>query len=143
MAEETPRKTKGNVFRYIGYIILLIIFVQVGIVLFGDWFKADKTVIKNSSVAQKKLSEALYQVFNDYGKLEVRQDYSVRAYISGKTYMSIPYPDREAAITKVGKTWCEENGINIWYLPKVQICDVQTGEVLGTYRCLLGLVSKK
>ncbi len=51
MAEETTSKSKGIFFKSIGYIILLIIIVQLGIVLFGYYFKAGKTVIKDTSVS--------------------------------------------------------------------------------------------
>lgn len=67
--------------------------------LIGDWFKADKTVLKESAIAQQRLTQALYQAFNDYGQLEIYQDYSVRVYIPRNNYMRIAYPDRGAAIT--------------------------------------------
>jgi hypothetical protein len=143
MAEEIQSQTKGEFFKAARYLLLLIIIVQIGIVLFGDLFDADKTVLEDTSEAQERLGQSLYQVFNDNAKLEVRQDYSVHAYISIKNYMSIPYPDRDAAITKVGKAWCDEKGMNIWYLSKVQIRDIESGDALGTYRCFFNFVSKK
>ncbi|KPK36972.1 MAG: hypothetical protein AMK70_00005 [Nitrospira bacterium SG8_35_1] len=100
-------------------------------------------MLKDTSAAQEKLKKTIYQVFNDNAKLEVRLDYSVFAYISGKNYMSIPYPDRDVPLTKVGKAWCEEKGTNIWYLPKVQIRNIENGEILGTYRCFFNFVSNK
>lgn len=126
----------------VGFCILLII-VQVGIALFGSWFKADKIVLKNTAKAQEDLGNALLLTFNDLGKLEVRLDYSVRAYISKKNYMLLPFPDRDEAITRVGKAWCENKGVIHWYMPKVVLRDIQTGEELGCYRCLFGFVSKK
>ena len=143
MAEETESQPKEGCLKTFGYLILLIVIIQVGIVLFGSRFDADKTVLKETSVAQESLKQTLYQVFNDNGKLEIRMDYSVYAYISPKNYIGFPYPDRSDAITKVGKAWCEEKGMNVWYLPKVQIRNIEDGEVLGTYRCFFNFVSKK
>ena len=127
----------------IGIIMLLAIAVQVGIALFGDWFEADKTVMKNTVTAQQTLKNALFITFGDLGRLEVRQDCSVRAYISKRNYLQIPYPDRNEAIRTVGKAWCEDKKIVSWRLPKVLLRDIETGEKLGSYGCLTGRVSKK
>lgn len=127
----------------VGILILTIVAVQLGVVLFGALFDADTIAIKDTSAAKEKLGKTLYAVFKDYGRFDVRLDHSVRAYISRTKYMSIAYPDREAAITKVGKAWCEDKGVNIFYLPKVQIRDIETGDVLGTYRCFFNFVSKQ
>jgi hypothetical protein len=41
--------------------------------------------------------------------------HSVRAYISKKNYMIVPYLDRDTAIAAVGKAWCEDKGVNGGY----------------------------
>ncbi len=89
------------------------------------------------------VSIALFWTFNDFGRLEVHRDYSVSAYISKKNYMLVPYPDRDKAITSVGRRWCENKGVFRWYMPKVILRDIQNGEELGSYSCLFKMVSKK
>lgn len=143
MSENKASKSAEKTGGVIGGIIVLIIIVQVGIALFGDWFQADKTVMNHTSEARDKLSNALFLTFFDYGRLEIRQDYTVHAYISKKNYTQVAYPDRDEAISAIGKVWCEDKGINSWYIPKVVIRDIQTGEDLGTYRCLSKFTSKK
>lgn len=143
MSEAMKSKSNESIGSIIGAIIILIVVVQVGIVLFGDWFEADKNIMKDTAEAQTKITSALFLAFEDLGRLEVRKDYTVRAYISKNNYMQVAYPDRDGAIANVGKTWCEDKGINIWYMPKVVISDIQTGQDLGTYRCLFKHASNK
>lgn len=140
--EKTSNSGKKTLKVVVGICILLII-VQIGIALFGSWFEADKIVLKRTAKAQEDIENALFLNFNDFGRLEVRADYSVHAYISKKNYMFLPFPDRDEAITRVGKAWCENKGVIRWYMPKVVLRDIQTGEQLGCYRCLFGFVSKK
>lgn len=142
MGEEKTSNSGEKALKGVVGICILLIIVQVGIVLFGSWFEADKIVLKNTAKAQENIGNALLLTFNDFGRLEVRLDYSVRAYISKKNYMLLPYPDRDEAIARVGKAWCENKGVNRWYMPKVVLRDIQTGEELGCYRCLFGFVSK-
>jgi hypothetical protein len=126
----------------IGALFALIIAVLAGMALFGGWFEASKSVMEGTAEAREELASALYMVFGEFGKCEVRQDYSVRAYISKHSYMQIPYPDRDKAITSVCKVWCKGNGVEWWHLPKVVLRDIQTGENLASYGCLTGWVSK-
>lgn len=120
----------------IGGILILVVIIQFGRVLFGDLFDADKGVMRKTTEAQNKIRNALLLTFNDFGKLEVREDYTVRAYISKKNYEQVSNHDRDKAIAKIGKIWCEDKSINIWYLPKVILRDIDTGENLGSYSCL-------
>lgn len=125
------------------YLGILLVIVHGGIAMFGDWFQANKTILKDTRKAQENIRNALLLDFNDTGRLDVRYDYSVLAYISKKNYMVIPYPDRDKAITRIGKAWCENEGVNRWYMPKVVFRDIQTGEEFGSYRCLFGYASQK
>lgn len=143
MKKENKFKSIKNCTRYVGCVILILIAVQIGIAIFGYWFEADETVLNDTKIAQQNLSNALLSTFDHYGKLQIRLDYSVRAYIPRENYMNIAYPYRKAAIIFVGKAWCETNGIIRWYCPKVEICDIQNGEILGVYHDLFGFVSKK
>lgn len=143
MGEEKTSKSCEAVLTFVGFCILLII-VSVGpIALFGSWFEANEIVLKDTAKAQEDIRNALLLTFNDFGRLEVRRDYSMRAYISKKNYMFVPYPDRDEAITSVGKIWCENKGVFRWYLPGVILRDIQTGEELSNYSCLFGFVNKK
>jgi hypothetical protein len=94
--------------------------------------------MNDTAKAQEKIGDALYRVFGEYGRLEVREDSSVRAYISRESYMAVPYPDRAEAVRTVGESWCTNEGIEQWFLPKVVLRDIQTGEKLGSYGCLTG-----
>jgi hypothetical protein len=127
----------------IGFVVAIVIVVNAGTALFGGWFEANKSVMKDTAKAQEKIGSALYQTFGETGRLDVRGDCSVRAYISRQNYMLIPYPDRDQAIRTVGAAWCEDEEITGWYLPKVYLRDIETGEKLGSYGCLTGWVSKK
>lgn len=138
-----PDSTVKKALKYIVGFCILVIIVPVGIALFGDWLKADRIVLKGTAKGREDIHNALLQNFNDFGRLEVREDYSVYAYISKKNFMLIPFPDRDEAITRVGKAWCENEGVIIWYMPKVVLRDIETGEKLGCYRCLFKFVSKK
>jgi hypothetical protein len=120
-------------------IIILVIVVNVGIGLFGGWFKGDSVVLKSTADAQKDLHEAVYLAFHDFARLDIRADYTVRAYISKNSYMSVGYFNRAKVIKTIGRTWCGGKGVVRLYLPKVILRDDKTGEDLGSYWCLLGL----
>jgi hypothetical protein len=141
------RENLDNVFAALaltlGFLVVLMLIFQVGIALFGDWFEADEIILKNTDKAQVDIRNALFLVYNDFGRLEVCRDYSVRAYIPKKNYMSVPYPDRNAAISLVGKAWCENKKIHLWHMPIVVLRDIQTAERLDSYHCLSVFVSKK
>ena len=117
MSEE--KTSNLGLLRNIIGICIIVIGVQVGIVLFGSWFEADKSVLKDTAKAQEDIGSALFLAFNDFGRLEVRYDYSVRVYISKKSYMLVPYPDRDKAISTVGRAWCDNESVNFLYMPKV------------------------
>jgi hypothetical protein len=135
-------KEKKEVRNLIIGIIILVIGVQVGIILFGSWFKGDRVVLKSTTDAQKDLQDAVYLAFDDFASLDIRADYTVRAYISKTSYMSVDYLDRDEVIKTIGKTWCGGKGVLRMYLPKMVLRDNKTGEDLGSYWCLLGFISK-
>ncbi len=120
-----------------GWFFLLLLIVQIGIVIFGAAFKADKSVIKDTLDAKNKFRQALFFAFQDYGQLEVRQDYSLHVYIPKENYSKVNYPDMDSVIAEISAIWCSNKGINSWYLPKVLYRDIKTGEELKVYRCLL------
>jgi hypothetical protein len=119
-------------------IITLVIVGEIGIALFGHLFKADEAVWKETGDAQANISRALFHTFEDFGKLDVRLDYSVYAYIPKKDYLRVPYPNRDDAIAIVGKAWCQNRRVidSKHRMPKVVLRDIQTGEELNRYRCL-------
>jgi len=117
-------------------ILALLIIFQIGVALFGDRFEASNADLKKTEKARADISNALFLIYNDFGRLEVRSDHSVHAYIQKKDYMSVPYPDRSNVISFVGKEWCKNKGVNHWYLPKVVLRDIQTGEILDSCYCL-------
>ena len=149
MSEEITSKSREfvglvlNLLKVIGAICTIVIISQVWIVMFGNSSEADKAMLKDTEKAQVNIKNALLLVYDDYGRLEVRSDYSVHAYIPKKNYMSVPYPDRNVAIDLVGKAWCENKGVNLWYMPKVILRDIQTGETFDSYRCLSEFIRKK
>ncbi|MGD0236208.1 MAG: hypothetical protein ABSC55_16940 [Syntrophorhabdales bacterium] len=126
-----------------GLALAIGLIIGLGIALFGHWFEASEGVMNDTAKAQDKISSALYLVFNEFGRLDVREDHSVRVYISKRAYMQVPYPDRGGAVRTIGKAWCEDKEIGRWRLPKVVLRDIQTGEELGSYGCLTGWVSSK
>jgi hypothetical protein len=129
----------------VGFCISLVttIVPQVGITLFGSRFEANENVLKETAKAQANISNALLLAYNDSGRLEVRRDQSVHVYIPKKNYMSVPYPDRDAAVDLVRKAWCEDEGINFWNDPVIELRDIQTGEELYSCRCIYGFLHKK
>lgn len=143
MSEKKTSKSQEKALNIVGVIFILIIAVQIGIALFGSWFEADKAMLRKTAKAQEDLHNALLLGFNDFGRFEIRYDYTVRAYISKENYMLVPYPDRDETIATVGKAWCKNKAVIRWYMPKVVLRDIQTGEDLGSYGCLLGFTSKK
>ncbi len=145
--KKTSKKWKpGLLISAILCYVALFIMYMVGIALFGNWFEADKSELNHIAKAQEKISSALYVTYDYFGRLDVRKDGSVYAYIQKKNYMTVSYPDRDAAITYVGKAWCEDKvieKITFISMPKVVLRDIQTGEDLGGYRCLLHYTNKK
>jgi hypothetical protein len=136
---------KSDIGDKIGAIITIAIFLAiVGAILniiFGGFLKATPGMNIDTATTQNKLTDALYTKFNDFGRLELCLDYSIHAYISRTNYMRIPYPDRDEAISNVGKIWCGR--IPHYFLPKFFIDDIQTGKELGTCGCVTGWVSKE
>ncbi len=128
----------------IGVISLVIPYIKgFGIGLFGEWFEASEGVVNDTVKAQQELNTALYQVFNESGRLEIRENCTVRAYISKENYMQVPYPDRNGAIRAVGKAWCTNTESERCHGPMVELRDIQTNDELGSYACLTGWVYKK
>jgi hypothetical protein len=127
----------------VGLVVVIGLVIVVGIVVFGDSFEASESLMNATSKAQDKIGGALYQTFGEIGRLDVREDCSVRVYISKRGYMQVPYPDRDEAVRTVGKAWCTNEPVERWRLPKVVLRDIETGEELGSYGCLTGWVSKK
>jgi hypothetical protein len=60
-----------------GIVIGIVIVWMVAMALFGGFFEANKDVLKDTARAQSDIGRALYSVFNDPGRLDVRNDYSV------------------------------------------------------------------
>ena len=127
--------------KVVGAIVVGIFFLamamMVGNALFGNYFEAGEAVLKDTAIAQGDITRALSYIFDNPGRLDVRNDYSVYAYIPKKNFMLVPFPDRDRAIAIVGKSWCENRRVigSKHTLPKVEVRDIHTGEVLGSYRC--------
>src|SRR6476660_2522485 len=92
----------------IAVIILFLCAVQVGIVLFGINFNATKTVLRDTAEAQKNMTEALTGFTEGFDpvRLDVRYNYTVRAYISKKKYLNVGMNGRNEMIKTLGKIWC-------------------------------------
>jgi len=130
MAETDKKSDQGE-----GCFVVLIIAVSlIGMVLFGDWFAAPKNILSQTSKAQRRLSESINNYFMEYGRIEVKTDYTVIIYITKDNYEYIPYPDRKAVVEIIGETWLDDPSVKMLHLPKVQLRDIKTGEVLATYR---------
>jgi hypothetical protein len=127
----------------IGALILLAIAVYIVMVLFAEYFEARQDVMVKTAEAQSNLCNAVFDNFSDFGKLDVRLDNSVHVYIAKRNYMMVAYPDRDRAITSVGEIWCNDKGVDRALWPKVCLCDLQTGDELGSYRCITRSVSMK
>lgn len=122
----------------IGPMIVLVLSLTMlsypGRTLFGNWIEADKTVLADTGEAQEKIYKASLLTFNEPVRLEVRRDTGVRIYVSNTKAMIMAKP--EGAITAhIAKAWCEDQGINLWFLPRVVIRDIQTGANLASYSC--------
>ena len=137
MNEGNISKEKKKLLNPIIGILILVMSVYGGIVLFGSLFKSDIAVLMSTANAQKDLQEAVYLAFHDFARLDIRADYTVRAYISKSSYMSVGFLDQAKVIKTIGRTWCGGKGVLRLYLPKVVLRDDKTGEDLGSYRCLL------
>jgi hypothetical protein len=127
----------------IGALILLAIVIYTIMVLFAEYFKARQDIMIKTAEAQLNLCNAVFDNFSDVGKLDVRLDNSVYVYIAKRNYMMVAYPDRDRAITSVGEIWCNGKGVDRGLWPKVCLCDLQTGDELGSYRCITRSVSMK
>ena len=138
MNEEKSLEEKKKPLNPITGIIILLIGVHLVIILFGSFFKGDLVLLKTTADAQQDLQEAVYLAFDDFAKLDIRADYTVRAYISKTSYMSVGFPDRTKAIKKIGRAWCRGRGVVRLYLPKMVLRDNKTGEDFGSYWCFLG-----
>jgi hypothetical protein len=111
MNEEKKSKAEGDSWkdickdaleRIIGFLFFLVIVFLAGIVMFGDRHKATENDLKATAKAQADISNALFIAYHDFGRIEVRYDRSVYAYIPKKNYMSVPYPDRDESIVIPG-----------------------------------------
>ncbi len=128
---------------YVITIVVIVVAVVLAAATVGDWFKAHKTVVDNTATAQKALKDALLATFGEPGRLDVRANLSVRAHISKKNYVRIPYPHRDKAIRTVGRAWCQAKEIRTGFLPRVLLYDRATGDELGCYGCDTDWVSRK
>jgi hypothetical protein len=69
-------------------------------------------------------------------RLERLQGGNLDIYLTTREFQEVPYPDRSEFIGRVGKVWCA--GLDRTFFPTVQFRDIKTGQVLGSYSCLLG-----
>jgi hypothetical protein len=109
-----------------------------GIAFFFERQEASQEKLIETKQAQEELAVALVNTFNVLPRLEMNNDYSVHAYISKHDFDTIPYPDRDKAIIKIGRTWCNNQLISnnvILFLPHVYIQDIKSGDMLGSYYC--------
>ncbi len=120
----------------VGCFFLFILYLA-GNAAFGGFFKASNGIEKETTKAQTNLHNALFYQLSDYGKFEVKFDYSVYAYIDRINYENIPYPDRATAMSEIASRWCKDEKINRAFLPKVVLKDIRTGETIASKRCIL------
>ncbi len=152
--DTNPDQEEGEIwagFKGIGclmaFALLVYVAIHVGTALIGNWFRADSDKIIETAEARLSLQSALINAFDNSGmselRFDLRYDYSIRAYIPRDSYMRVPFPDREAVIASVGEKYCHKIGDYKYYMPRVVLCDLYTGEELCSYSCLLQSVSNK
>jgi hypothetical protein len=61
---------------------------------------------------------------------------NIEVYVTRREFETVSYPDRESFVVKVGKAGCE-SALSL-FLPTVQMRDMKTGKVLGSYGCAFG-----
>ena len=79
-----------------------------GINFFFERHEASQEKLNETVRAQGELQNAVLSTFYAWPRLDVRNDYSVHAYISRQEFDQVPFPDRDKAITKIGETWCDD-----------------------------------
>ncbi len=67
-------------------------------------------------------------------RLEHRGLGNVRVYIERRDFQTIAYPDRDAALDKLGEAWCAN--ANVLLSPSVSVRDLRNGEELGHCSCI-------
>lgn len=73
------------------------------IALLGDRYPADEEISRKTKPARVGLEVALLYNFHELGRIEVKNDYSAIVYIQKASFMQIPFPDRTAVVSQVGK----------------------------------------
>jgi hypothetical protein len=130
--------------RYVAFdaiaIIALLAAIQLVLALIGKWLPASPNTMRETEHAQAALMQRLILNFGE-ARIDVRRDCSAYAYISKSAFLNVPFPDRDAVISKVARVWCEHEEIrkpgNLCLLSKVELRDIRTGEDLASYRCWL------
>jgi hypothetical protein len=76
-------------------------------------------------------------------RLEPRGGNNLEIYLPTDEFESVPYPDRDGFVARVGRAWCENTGPGSHiFLPSVKFRDIRTGDHLASYHCI-GLLNFK
>ncbi len=70
-------------------------------------------------------------------RLEPRGGSNLEIYLPTDEFESVPYPDRDGFVARVGRAWCENTGPSSHiFLPSVKFRDIRTGDHLASYHCI-------
>jgi hypothetical protein len=117
--------------------IVLIILYYGGIAAFGGFIKASTDIENATTKAKSNLQKELFYCLGDAGLFEVKFDHSIYAFVDKNTFLNVPYPERAGVLTSISRPWCEAQEVNKFFLPKVVLKDIRTGETIASERCIL------
>jgi len=107
------------------------------IIIVGPMFPASNASITKSETAASLAVAALWNSLAGHAApLDRRFGNNLDLYVNRKVFEEIPYPDRNDAVEKIGRAWCDN--IQYPWLPRVSVFDIRSGKRLATHVCAFG-----
>jgi hypothetical protein len=119
-------------------LVALAIVLWLGASVSLRWVKANDSELQNLSGPLSDVSwevDFSFVVMSADTRMEVYRGNNLDIYLPRTAFESLPYPDREHFVETVGAVWCK--AVDRTYLPSVKFRDLQSGDRLGSYNCLL------
>lgn len=115
----------------------LLVAVWLFVLIIGPMYPASQETLAKSESATNLTTVALSNAMpNQPARVVRRFGHNLDLYVDRKAFEEIPYPDRNDAVEKIGRAWCDN--IEYAWLPRVALFDVRSGKRLATHVCAFG-----
>lgn len=107
------------------------------IIIIGPRYPASQAGLAKSESATNLTVVVLSKAMPDHpARIDRRFGNNLDLYVNRKAFEEILYPDRNDAVEKIGRAWCDN--IEHPWLPRVSLYDIRSGKRIATHVCAFG-----